>query len=969
MPAKAKKWLFPRPCEDNINILVRELRVQPALAKVLINRGISTPREARCFLNPSMDELFDPFLMKDMAFAVDLIIRMLRTNQKIMVYGDYDADGITAASLLNTALKRLGGDVSYYLPSRFTGGYGLQKNALQQFSVDGYKLVITVDCGINSFSEIAYCRDVGMDIIVSDHHFPIGSHELPGVPVINPLQKDCSYPEKALSGVGVAYKIICALLERMGNPFDHREYLDLVALGTIADIVPLLGENRILTFFGMQKMNQNPLIGLQTLIDVVVTGHQPAQGTHSGTSRDYANTPDDNSYYRRPHTNLNSRDVAFKLAPYINAAGRMGEAYPAAELLMSEDTDKADTLVRSLKEINDKRREIEGVLFHEARMIIEEEYNGEPDEIVVLAKEDWHVGVTGIVASKLVSIYGVPVALISIEGETGKGSARSVPGFNITHALENCSGFLNRFGGHQQAAGFSLDSALINDFREALVSSWNGRPNPEDTGPVIQVDAELAPHEISMELAEKLKILEPHGAANQPPIFCIGGWKVEDFRLVGRDQSHLKLNLFKRESSVSTIFFGAAGKADSLKTGLELDLVVALKKDFWQDRPTLSVEVKDMVLTEEIKAVQDRVKNVERKEDRLRTEGAVSRNVPGSKGGKKGSNSFLVPGIDGKKVMLIDHRNKGRDLSVLRTINRNKKREMNGNRRAEKDYGTINFKNSYVMEERIAKRPLANLNKVTILKGICNSFAETVIYIGNDSEKEALEKSLASLENISFIHARSVGKSYGDGNSERDSKDSEDQENQWLASGKAARQLVFYHLPILPAFFLRVFGRLDLNSIEEFNICFLYNEEDRFFNEKILAAATPSIKEITEFYHAAKNNSLDKLSFEAAPIKIERILTILQDSGLISVSAESDRTERALKEIITNSGCRPEELNRHLTFSKPGFVSELLKESKFFRHLQEQVKESADFQEFMLNTPVTGFTEYIRSGMVGIDRD
>ena len=886
MPAKAKKWCFPRPCEDIKDLITRELNVSPALAAVLVNRGIDNLYDASAFLNPSMEYLCDPFTMKDMDDAVNKIKASLKNEEKIMIYGDYDADGFTGAAILTSALKRMGGKVSYFLPSRFTEGYGLQKSALQKFAEEGYRLIITVDCGINAFAEAAYCKQLGMELIITDHHVstaPLGEDKeyeaaFKDIPVINPMQKDCSYPFKVLSGAGVAYKLLCALLKRTDSDIDPADYLDLVALGTIADIVPLMGENRILTHFGLQKLNSKPSIGLKELIKSSFPGalnisSVTANGVIDGES------------------NLSSRDVAYKIAPYINAAGRLGEAYPAAELLMCEDSGEAKRLTAFLIDNNNMRRDIENALFEEARQMIDNYYNSEPDTIIVLGKEGWHNGVIGIVASKLMRIYDLPVALIAIEEGTGKGSARSVHGFNITEALGKCSGLLKRFGGHHQAAGFSLDKKNINDLRGALEQAWKERSHPEDTLPCINVDSDLAPHEITIDLAEQLEVLEPHGAGNPPPIFSIRGWKLDESRLVGRDKSHLKLRFFKRERVISAIYFGVPDDAKSFKSGALMDLVVFLKKGTWQDRPVLNIEVQDMAPENKNKplAVYGSHGNTEKKAEAARP--------------SQVRESAEHP------LTIFDHRNKGTLQEAAPGGNNN---------------------NYY---SRIQQ------NKLTILKGICNNNAETLIYIGSDNEKNMLIEKLPSTENIKFLHPRNINGAGKEGG-----------ENKVTAgiADSAVKQLVFYHLPVLPMFLKGALSISGLKDAGNLTVHLLYNYEDRLFNQKIMAAATPTMDEAEELYRRAgetlsgdKGGGEDRLFCGMAQIKRNRLIQIFKEAKI----AQWAGNELELSE------------------NRPQFSVNLLKGTETYKKLWETEKESRKFQEFMLSATATELTEYMGNGM------
>jgi len=565
MLERARKWHYPDSRNELAEEIRRELNLLPPVARVLVNRGIDSVEEARLFLNPSLESLHAPHKMKGMKQAVDRIVSALEKNEKILVFGDYDVDGITAAVMLTSALRLMGGNVDYYLPSRFDEGYGLQQSVIEEYREKGYSLTVTVDCGINAHAEVLAGKNCGMDIIVTDHHYPL--IELEGaVSIINPQQRDCPYPWKSLAGVGIAFKLLCALVDKTGegvNPFD---YIDLVALGTVADIVPLTGENRVLTVYGLEKINKNPVPGIKALTEV--------QGVSN--------------------KKLSARDLAFILAPSINAAGRMGKADPAAGMFMADTEKEAGELAAFLVNENQNRRNLESSIYKEAKQLIEELYGGKPDGAIVLGKEDWHYGVIGIVASRLVDEYYCPVVLAAFEDETGKGSARSIPGFNISEALNECSDLLMQFGGHAQAAGLTVEKSCLDELRKKLSLLTRQWLKPEELVPQMKLDDELDGPEINMELAHQLEQIGPFGEGNEYPRFSSRRWEIQNWRLVGSDKRHLKLKLKKGNTQVEPIFFAAEAYRDKIFAGREIDLVFTLSNGTWQDRPILNMEIKDL---------------------------------------------------------------------------------------------------------------------------------------------------------------------------------------------------------------------------------------------------------------------------------------------------------------------------------------------------------------------------------------
>lgn len=580
-----RRWLCAGPEPSLEEKICRERGILRPLAAVLINRGISSVEEVRSFLAPSLEDLHPPCKLMDVDKAAKRILGALERDEKVVVYGDYDVDGITASAILKMALSRMGGDVDIFLPSRFREGYGLEREALLRIREGGCSLLVTVDCGINSVEEVRYARELGMDVIVTDHHHPLNI-PLEAAAVVNPLRDGCGYPWKQLAGVGVAFKLLGMLAEMNRESPDPHEYLDLVALGTVADLVPLKGENRILASFGLKQINTRPRPGLKALMDAAGTGGKA----------------------------LTSRALAFILAPALNAAGRMGEALPAASLLMETDYEKAVDLAHSLVEENLKRRRTEQDVLNEARQFLEEDPASLDSRVIVLGKEGWHHGVLGIAASRLLESHYRPVVMVSLEGDSGKGSARSIPGFNITAALHECEHLLDSYGGHEQAAGLTLPAANLTALREALNELACRHLKPEDLIPRLMLDGELDGPEINLDMARQLEKLAPFGQENPPPYFCSRGWEIRNSRLVGRDSRHLKMGLRKGTSFIEPIFFSGNGLAASSFPGRRVDLAFTAEEGRWGERPVLNLELIDIAFTDA--ASGDGVEIIDQRESR-----------------------------------------------------------------------------------------------------------------------------------------------------------------------------------------------------------------------------------------------------------------------------------------------------------------------------------------------------------------
>lgn len=570
MSLSDREWIWPACDQGRANELAREINAPPALARLLLKRGIEDSGQAGAFLCPSTEQLYPPGQMLGMEEAVARLLEAIGNDEKIIIHGDYDADGISATVIMVEALNRLGARVDYFLPSRFEEGYGLHIEPLKMFKEDGASLVVTVDCGINAVREAAYASEIGLDLIITDHHQPIDL--LPeALSVINPLQRDCPYPFKDLSGAGIAFKLAVALAEKAGRPFPL-DLLDLAALGTAADVVPLVDENRVIVAAGLEVLRGLKRIGFRALAGEV----------------------------RLEPSRINSSALSFILAPAVNAAGRMGEALPAARLLLEDDEAKAEVLAAGLHRSNLTRRATEQKILAEAVEAAEKLLDAEDTKIITLAAESWHHGVIGIVASRLVEKFHRPVALVAIEDGRGRGSARSIPGFDITAALAGSASLLERFGGHDQAAGFTVDKEKISRLRDSLNCYARANLDENSLKAKLYLDAGLEEHEINSGLAGLLEQLQPFGTGNPRPLFGSRDWEIVSWRPVGADKQHLKISVQKGGRLLDTIMFAGAGLERLLEKGRRADLAFRLKNGFFREKETLEIELKDLSYSDSV---------------------------------------------------------------------------------------------------------------------------------------------------------------------------------------------------------------------------------------------------------------------------------------------------------------------------------------------------------------------------------
>ncbi|MBE7020991.1 MAG: single-stranded-DNA-specific exonuclease RecJ [Ruminococcaceae bacterium] len=554
-----KKWIANEENPGLIEKLSLETGYDDSLVRILINRKNHTAEDIEGFLNPSLKNLFDPFLLNDMKLAVERIKLAISDKEKIYIYGDYDVDGVTASSLLYTALKELDALVDIYIPDREAEGYGLNLAAVQKIHELGGTLIITVDCGITSVSEAELSKKLGIDMIVTDHH--TCPEILPDcVAVINPKRKDSTYPFSELCGAGVALKL-CSALGVINDTL-----LSIAAIGTVADIVPLVSENRIIAAYGIEKLKEGILENINILTSVAGSDYKT----------------------------INARTLGFTIAPRINAAGRMASAKEAVEFFITKDKKRMIELSEYLNSLNEERQATERQITEEAKALIEKT-NEDKNPVIVLWNEGWHEGVIGIVASRLTELYYKPCVLISVNNGIAKGSSRSIKGFNIYDALKGVSSYLIKFGGHSLAAGLSLYEKDLLEFKEKL--NENSREIFENNSffPEITLDCELKAKNINVEYFEFLKALEPFGMGNPEPVFLIKNAQVKSSFSFSMDK-HMRLNLSKDGKDLETVGFGLGSYAPSLRSGDKLHLAATLGINEYKGIKRLQGVIRDIKL-------------------------------------------------------------------------------------------------------------------------------------------------------------------------------------------------------------------------------------------------------------------------------------------------------------------------------------------------------------------------------------
>ena len=561
------KWelVESRPHEE-IESLSRQSNIPYAVARILINRGIDTPEQVDRFFNPNTSHLYDPFLMLDMDKAVDRIVKALGHRERIAIYGDYDVDGITSASMLYLILKDLGGDVIPYIPDRQNEGYGISELGILELQKAGASLIISVDCGITSIKEAKAATALGIDLIISDHHEP-GDAIPEAWAVCDPKREGCGYPFKELSGVGVAYKIAQGIIQKLNLESEYTEkYMDLVALGSAADIVPLVDENRVFVKLGLEKINNLPEVGLAALIE---TACIKAGKIEVG-------------------------DIVFGIAPRINAVGRLGSALRAVKLLTTRDRASSRQIAQVLEDENRRRKDIDNATLEEAVKEIEMTINPLEARSLVLARDGWHPGVIGIVASRLIERYYRPTVMITIENGQGKGSARAIAKFDIYQALKACADLLLQFGGHKYAAGLTIAAENIPEFKRRFEAVCREIIPEEDLVPKIKIESEISLDEITPEVVASLKRFAPFGPKNNRPNFFSRGLEVLDVpRIVG--SNHLKFRAGQGGVAFEAIGFNLGHAIDRVANGgRPIEMVYAVEENEYNGRKTVQLRIKDI---------------------------------------------------------------------------------------------------------------------------------------------------------------------------------------------------------------------------------------------------------------------------------------------------------------------------------------------------------------------------------------
>jgi single-stranded-DNA-specific exonuclease len=559
------RWVWRTCAEDVTARLSRELGLPRAIARLVSARGVTTVEAAERFLRPRLDDLHDPYRMTGMREAVERIRRAIEREDPIVIYGDYDVDGVTSVVLLTKTLTELGARVSFYVPERLREGYGMHAEAIEALAAGGARLLISVDCGIRAHEVVERAKALGMETIVTDHHLPDG--EVPrAAAVLNPRRPDCAYPEKNLAGVGVALKLAQALLQRSGRSARLAALLPLAAVGTIADVAPLVGENRAIVRLGLERLRDPEQVGLRALAEA------------AGLAAD------------RPVT---SEDVAFRLAPRLNAAGRLSTARPAIELLLTEDGETARRLAAHLTEQNARRQREEQAMLAEIEAMLAEDPMLRARKVLVLAREGWHRGVLGLVASKVVERFARPAVILSLEGEWAHGSGRSIPAFHLLRALEACADLFERYGGHAHAVGLVLRRDRLEEFRERLAAEADRVLAPRDLIPTLALDGELTLSDVTFEFWQHLRRLEPFGVGNPRPVFLFADVRAEGEPRLVRER-HLKLRLRQGGKSVEALWWNGAAQRTERAWGPRLWLAASIGDSIFEGLLQIHLVIKDL---------------------------------------------------------------------------------------------------------------------------------------------------------------------------------------------------------------------------------------------------------------------------------------------------------------------------------------------------------------------------------------
>ena len=570
------KWNYQPPSQEQTEAakaLAKETGISPVLCKLLLERGITSAAEAKRFFRPQLSELHDPFLMKDMSIAVERLNQAMGKKERILVYGDYDVDGTTAVALVYKFLQQFYSNIDYYIPDRYNEGYGVSVKGVDYAYETGVKLIIVLDCGIKAVEEIAYAKDKGIDFIICDHHVPDDVLP-PAVAILNAKRPDATYPYEHLSGCGVGFKFMQAFTLNNGIEFHQlTPLLDLVAVSVASDIVPIMGENRVLTYHGLKQLNSNPSVGLKAIIDICGLSEKE----------------------------ITVGDIVFKIGPRINASGRIQNGKEAVELLIEKDFSSALEKANQINQYNETRKDLDKTMTEEANHIVDSLEGLAERRTIVIYNEAWHKGVIGIVASRLTEIYYRPAVVLTRTDNLATGSARSVSGFDVYKAIENCRDLLENFGGHTYAAGLSMKVENVEEFTRRFEMYVSEHILPEQTSAVIDIDAEIDFRDITPKFHADLKKFNPFGPDNHKPVFCTHN--VYDYgtsKVVGRDQEHIKLELVDNKSNnvMNGIAFGQSSQARYIKTKRSFDICYTIEENTHK-RGEVQLQIEDIKPSEE----------------------------------------------------------------------------------------------------------------------------------------------------------------------------------------------------------------------------------------------------------------------------------------------------------------------------------------------------------------------------------
>ena len=557
-----KKWQLNEVNDELADKIANEFNISKIVASIIANKGLKDNNEIEVFLHPRRGDFHDPFLMPDMDKAVARIIQAIDNKEKVAIYGDYDVDGITSSTVLHRFLEERGLHTDIYIPNRLNEGYGLNKKEIEAIAETKHTLIITVDCGITGYDEIEYAKTFGIDTVVTDHHEP--PEKLPdAIAVVDCKRKDNKYPFNGLAGVGVAFKLTQALAIKLNLPEEsYLKYLDIVCVGTISDIVPLVDENRTISKLGLRLVKQTRNIGLKVLLESI------------------------------GYKKIDSNTISFGIAPRINACGRMGHEKEALKLFLTNNIEEAKQITQKLNEYNLQRQEIEKRIFDEAQELMQ---NPEEQKLpcIVLRKENWHHGVIGIVSSKITDMYFKPSILMCIEDKEAKGSGRSIPGFDIHEALENCKENIKQFGGHSMAIGITIDNDKFDDFKKQIEEYAESKQISEIV-PVLNIDEKVQLKNINLSDIKDLELLEPFGEANKPPIFQINNLKIESIRTLTQGK-HLKLDVKEENTRFSAIGFNLGNLANDYKIGDKVNIAGFLEINSFNGMDNIQINIKDIM--------------------------------------------------------------------------------------------------------------------------------------------------------------------------------------------------------------------------------------------------------------------------------------------------------------------------------------------------------------------------------------